>query len=66
VLLRAEHSRACGPAAVRRLAELRPDARLAVVEGAGPGLALQRADRARAALETAFVLSGLRGRQALE
>lgn len=66
VLLRAEHSRACGQAAVRRLAELRPDARLAVVEGAGPGLALQRADRARAALEAAFVLSGLRGRQALE
>jgi pimeloyl-ACP methyl ester carboxylesterase len=66
VLLRGEHSRAISPAVARRLADLRPDARIAHVEGAGPGLPLQRPDRARAALETAFVLSGLRSRQNLE
>jgi len=66
VLLRAERDSTTPVAAARRLAELRPDARVATIEGAGHMLPMQRPDRARAALETAFMLSGLRDRQTLE
>lgn len=66
LVLRAEKGSTLPNAVAKRLGDLRPDARIATVEGAGHMLPMDRPDRARAALETAFVLSGLRDRKNLE
>ena len=57
VLLRAERGSTMSSAATQRFAALRPDARLAVVEGAGHMLPIERPDRARAAIETAALMA---------
>lgn len=66
IMLRAEKGSTTPPSVAKRLAELRPDARIATVEGAGHMLPMDRPARARAAIETSFVLSGLRDRKNLE
>ena len=53
VVLRAEKDSTCSPAALLRIAALKPAARLATVEAAGHMLPMQRPDRVRAAIETA-------------
>jgi pimeloyl-ACP methyl ester carboxylesterase len=60
VVLLAGKRSTCPPAAARRIALLQPNARIAVVEGAGHMLPMQRPDRARAAMETALMLGGAR------
>jgi len=62
VLLRAERHSTMSDAAMRRFAELKPQARVAIVEGAGHMLPMERPDRARAAIESA-VLMGRAGRK---
>lgn len=57
VLLRAEHGSSMSSAAAARFAALRPDARIAVVEGASHMLPIERPDRARAAIETAALMA---------
>ncbi|MES1204048.1 MAG: alpha/beta hydrolase [Pseudomonadota bacterium] len=57
VLLRAEHGSTMSPAAAHKFAALRPDARIATVEGASHMLPIERADRARAAIETAALMA---------
>ena len=66
VLLRAEHRSTVFPAAAHRIAALKPDARIALVEGAGHMLPIERPDRARAAIETAALMSGRNWRDALD
>ncbi len=56
VLLRAERQSTVSPAALRRITALRPDARVATVEGAGHMLPMERPDRARAAIESAVLM----------
>jgi pimeloyl-ACP methyl ester carboxylesterase len=62
VLLRAETNSTMSNSAYRRLAALKPHARVAFVEGAGHMLPMQRPDRARAAIESAALL-GRAGRR---
>jgi pimeloyl-ACP methyl ester carboxylesterase len=57
VLLRAEHNSTIGEAGAYRLAAIKPDARVATVEGAGHMLPIERPDRARAAIETATLMA---------
>lgn len=66
VLLRAERGSTTPAPVARSLAKLRPDARIAMVGGSGHMLPLERPDRARAAIETAYVLSGLSNRAILD
>jgi pimeloyl-ACP methyl ester carboxylesterase len=60
VLLRAERGSTVSSPAFRRIAAMRPDARMAIVEDAGHMLPMERPDRVRAAIESA-VLMGRRG-----
>jgi pimeloyl-ACP methyl ester carboxylesterase len=62
VLLRAETNSTISNAGYRRLAALKPQARVAIVEGAGHMLPMERPDRARAAIESA-ALMGRAGRR---
>jgi pimeloyl-ACP methyl ester carboxylesterase len=62
VLLRAERNSTVSEAAMHRIAAIKPDARVATVEGAGHMLPMERPDRARAAIETAAML-GRAGRK---
>jgi pimeloyl-ACP methyl ester carboxylesterase len=62
VLLRAERRSTMSEAALRRFRAMRPQARVAVVEGAGHMLPMDRPDRARAAIESA-ALMGRAGRK---
>ncbi|HWA00306.1 MAG TPA: alpha/beta hydrolase [Caulobacterales bacterium] len=57
VLLRAETGSSMSGSAAHRFAALRPDARLATVEGATHMLPITRPDRARAAIETAALMA---------
>jgi pimeloyl-ACP methyl ester carboxylesterase len=57
VLLRAERNSTVSEAAMHRVAAIKADARVAVVEGAGHMLPMERPDRARAAIETAALLA---------
>jgi pimeloyl-ACP methyl ester carboxylesterase len=57
VLLRAEKNSTISEAAMHRIAAIKPDARVATVEGAGHMLPMDRPDRARAAIETATLLA---------
>jgi pimeloyl-ACP methyl ester carboxylesterase len=60
VLLRAHKESTTPPAAAQRFAALKPDARVAVVEGAGHMLPMERPDRVRAAIESAALMAGRR------
>lgn len=62
VLLRAEQHSTMSSAAYRRFSALKPQARVAVVEGAGHMLPMERPDRARAAIESAALI-GRAGRR---
>lgn len=57
VLLRAERNSTISEAAMHRVAAIKPDARVATVEGAGHMLPIERPDRARAAIETATLMA---------
>ncbi len=57
VLLRAERMSTISEAAMHRVASIKPDARVATVEGAGHMLPMERPDRARAAIETAALMA---------
>jgi len=57
VLLRAERHSTISEAAAHRVAAIKPDSRIATVEGAGHMLPIERPDRARAAIETATLLA---------
>jgi pimeloyl-ACP methyl ester carboxylesterase len=62
VLLRAETNSTVSTSAYRRFAALKPQARIAIVDGAGHMLPMERPDRARAAIESAALL-GRAGRR---
>lgn len=66
VLLRAEQNSTVFPAAAHRIAALKPDARIATVEGATHMLPMERPDRARAAIESATLMTGRSWRSAVE
>ncbi len=57
VCLRAERHSTMPQAAADRFMEVRPEGRLAVVEGAGHMIPIERPDRARAAIETAALMA---------
>lgn len=57
VLLRAEHNSTIGEAGAHRVCAIKADARVAVVEGAGHMLPMERPDRARSAIESALLLA---------
>lgn len=57
VLLRAEHNSTISEAAMHRVSAVKPDTRVATVEGAGHMLPIERPDRARAAIESATLLA---------
>jgi pimeloyl-ACP methyl ester carboxylesterase len=61
VALRAEKHATSAKDALRRIALIKPDARVAMVEGAGHMLPMERADRVRAAIETAMMLGRSEG-----
>jgi pimeloyl-ACP methyl ester carboxylesterase len=58
VLLRGEFHSTVFPAAAHRIAALKPEARIALVEGASHMLPIERPDRARAAIESAALMGG--------
>ncbi len=62
VMLRAEFGSTISEASMHRIAAIKPDARLATVEGASHMLPMERRDRVRAAIETAALL-GKAGRK---
>ncbi|MBY0563353.1 MAG: alpha/beta hydrolase [Hyphomonadaceae bacterium] len=62
VLLRAERESTIPIAAMHRFAAIKPDARIATVEGAGHMLPMERPDRVRSAIESA-TLMGKAGRR---
>lgn len=66
VLLRAELGSTVTPAAAHRIAALKPEARIATVEGASHMLPIERPDRARAAIESAALMSGRNWRDELD
>lgn len=57
VLLRAERHSTISEAAAHRVASIKPDARIATVEGASHMLPMERPDRVRAAIETATLMA---------
>lgn len=57
VLLRADRNSTISEPAMHRVAAIKPDARVATVEGAGHMLPMERPDRARAAIETATLMA---------
>jgi pimeloyl-ACP methyl ester carboxylesterase len=61
VLLRGEHHSTVAPAVAHRIAALKPEARVALVEGASHMLPIERPHRARAAIDSA-ILMGRAGR----
>lgn len=58
VVLRAEKRSTISLAAMQRIAALRPEARVATVEGATHMLPMERPDRVRAAIEAAALMAG--------
>jgi len=57
VVLRAENRSTLPAAALHKFEALRPDARIATVEGAGHMLPMERPDRVRSAIETAVLMA---------
>ncbi|MBI3437359.1 MAG: alpha/beta hydrolase [Proteobacteria bacterium] len=57
VVLRAESGSTVSPAALHKIAALKPGARVATVEGAGHMLPMERPDRFRAAIESAVLMT---------
>lgn len=57
VALRAEIGSTCPPSVAKRMKEVRPDLRIALLEGATHALPMERPDRVRAAIETATVMA---------
>ena len=57
VLLRAERHSTISEASMHRIAALKPDARVATVEGVGHMIPMERPDRVRAAIESAHLLA---------
>lgn len=57
VLLRADRGSTISPAAMHKVAALKPDARVATVEGASHMLPMERPDRVRAAIESALLMA---------
>ncbi len=57
VILRAEKNSTMPNASVQRFSMLRPDARIATMEGATHALPMERPDRVRAAIETAALMA---------
>jgi pimeloyl-ACP methyl ester carboxylesterase len=57
VLLRAERGSTISEASMHRIAALKPDARVATVEGVGHMIPMERPDRVRAAIESAHLLA---------
>jgi pimeloyl-ACP methyl ester carboxylesterase len=66
VVLRAEKNSTLFPASVHRFAAMKPEARIALVEGSSHMLPIERPDRARAAIESAALLGGRNWREDLE
>jgi pimeloyl-ACP methyl ester carboxylesterase len=62
VILRAEKNSTTSEAAARKIAAMRPDARVGVVEGSTHALPMEKPDRVRAAIESATLLSGVKDR----
>jgi pimeloyl-ACP methyl ester carboxylesterase len=58
VIMRAEHGSTITPGAARRAVDLRPDVRMAVIEGATHALPMEKPDRVRAAIESAALMAG--------
>lgn len=56
VLLRAERNSTISAASAHRIAALKPQARVAMIEGAGHMLPMERPDRARTAIESAALM----------
>lgn len=61
VCIRAERASTMRPGAADRMIAVRPDVRLATVEGASHMLPMERPDRARAAIETAALMASPAG-----
>lgn len=57
VILRAEINSTCPPSVAQRIKDVRPDVRLATIDGATHALPMERPDRARAAIETAAMMA---------
>jgi pimeloyl-ACP methyl ester carboxylesterase len=57
VLLRAEHGSTISEASMHRIASIKPDARVATVEGSTHMLPMERPDRVRSAIESAALLA---------
>lgn len=62
IALRAERHSTFSAAAAHRLTVLKPQARVAIVEGAGHMLPMERPDRVRAAIESAALMGARGGR----
>jgi pimeloyl-ACP methyl ester carboxylesterase len=62
VVLASERNSAIQPTGMTRLARVRPDARIAVVEGTSHALPMEKPDRTRAGMETALMLAHGRDR----
>lgn len=58
VALRAERNSTMSASALQRIKALRPDARVATVEGASHMLPMERPDRVRAAIESVMLMAG--------
>lgn len=58
VILRAERRSTFPPSAAQHFGAVRPDARLAVVDGSSHALPMERPDRVRAAIESAALMAG--------
>lgn len=58
VITRAERGSTVTPAAVRRIEDMRPDVRMAVIEGSTHALPMEKPDRVRAAIESAALMAG--------
>lgn len=56
VLLRAEHGSTISGAAAKRVAAMKPDTRIALVEGSSHALPMERPDRVRSAIEAAALM----------
>jgi pimeloyl-ACP methyl ester carboxylesterase len=66
VMLRAAIASTTPPSVADAIRVQRPSARVAVVDGATHALPMERPDRARAAIETALMMAGMNGREAVE
>jgi len=66
VMLRAAVGSTTPPSVADAIRAQRPNARVAVVDGATHALPMERPDRARAAIETALMMAGMNGREAVE